>query len=46
MAYTGSASAGGQVSTCSRKSTQLAVVRPAYGAVNASPVAGWKAPKT
>ena len=28
-----------------RKSTQLAMVRPRYGAVKASPVAGWKAPK-
>ena len=34
-----------QASTWPRKSTQFTMVRPRYGAVNASPVAGRKAPK-
>jgi hypothetical protein len=36
---------GIQASTGSRQSIQVAMVRPPAGAVNASPVAGWKAPR-
>ena len=45
MAWTRSTSGGIQASTWPRKSTRFTMVRPRYGAVNASPVAGWKAPK-